>query len=86
MRGRVVGGGRGGHQHYVKEQKLTSTHFYFTSTLPFNELVAKYSQTHITSTTSTTSTTFGALGGGGEQDYQVILLLEGGEVEDMNTT
>ena len=76
-------GGRGGQEHYVKELKLTSTHFYFTSTLPFNELVAKYSQTHIT---STASTTFGGLGGGGEQEYQVILLLGGGEVEGMNTT
>ena len=48
-----------------KELKLTSTHFYSTSTLPFNHLVVKYCKTHITSTTSTTSTTFGGSGGGG---------------------
>ena len=49
-----------------KELKLTSTHFYLTSTLPFNHLVVKYSKTHITSTASTTSTTFGGSGGGGQ--------------------
>ena len=56
----------GGHEHYVKELKITSTHFYSTSTPPFNHMVVKYSQTHITSTNSTTSTTFGGSGGGGQ--------------------
>ena len=48
-----------------KELKLASTHFYFTSTCPYNDLVVKYSQTHITSTNSTTSTTFAGLGWAG---------------------